>query len=339
MVARERFELPFFRSAYHEEFKRGFESTRACPNANRFKFGLKYRVNDNNLEICAWESLVMSRTIKNWYDTRAEYEWTRLFQDGYHQLEYLVTMHFLEMYLPKQGLILDAGGGPGRYAIELAKKGFEVVLLDLSPQCLEIARREVRKAGVGDRVKEVVDGSVTDLSRFRDDLFDAVLCLGGPLSHLLKKSERERAASELVRVANKKASLFISVFNRYGFFRILLRSGENLTDSPHKEMFREGIHRAHCPHPKAFRRTAGFTDAYFFLPSEVKELFENKGVQTITLATCEGLSSDLEEVTNMLYKDGKNWRQWLEILIQTCSDPSILGLGTHLLYVGRKIKE
>jgi hypothetical protein len=38
-------------------------------------------------------------------------------------------MHFLEKYLPKKGLVLDAGGGPGRYTIELAKKGYDVVLL------------------------------------------------------------------------------------------------------------------------------------------------------------------------------------------------------------------
>lgn len=277
----------------------------------------------------------MSETVRRWYDALADYEWIRLFQDGYHQLEYLVTTHFLEKYLPKTGLVLDAGGGPGRYTIELAKKGYEVVLLDLSPKCLATARREVRKAGVGDRVKEIVEGSVTDLSRFRNELFDAVLCLT-PLSHLLEKSERERAASELVRVAKKKAPLFISVFNRYGLFKVFLRANENLTDSPHEEMFKTGIHRAHYRHPKGFRRTHGFTDAYFFLPNEVKELFENKGVQTLALATCEGLSSDLENATNMLYKDREKWGRWLKILLHTCTDPCIIGIGNHLLYVGRK---
>jgi len=277
----------------------------------------------------------MSVTVGRWYDARAEYEWIRLFQDGYHQLEYLVTMHFLERYLPRTGLVLDAGGGPGRYTIELAKKGYEVILLDLSPKCLAIARREMRKAGVGDRVKEIVQGSIANLSRFENELFDAILCLT-PLSHLLEKSDRERASIELVRVAKEKAPLFISVFNRYGLFRTVLRAGENLTDSAHAEMFTRGIHRARFRHPKAFRRTAGFTDAYFFLPNEVKELFENKGVQTLALATCEGLSSDLEEATNALYKDRENWGQWLKILLQTCTETCITGLGNHLLYVGRK---
>jgi SAM-dependent methyltransferase len=279
----------------------------------------------------------MTKAVKTWYDARAVYEWNRLFQDGYHQLEYLVTMHFLEEYLPKHGMILDAGGGPGRYTIELAKKGYRVILLDLSPRCLEIARNRIGEAGVERKVKEILEGSINDLSRFRNGMFDAVLCLGGPLSHLLEKSERERAAGELVRVTKKKSPLFVSVFNRYGFYRVLLRSGENLSDSSHEGMFATGVHRAHYQHPKAFRRTSGFTDAYFFFPTELKEMSENRRVHTLALATCEGLSSDLEEDTNRLYRDSRNWRQWYEILLRTCTDPCILGLGSHLLYVGRKM--
>ncbi len=272
----------------------------------------------------------MNETVRRWYDAHAEYEWERLFQDGYHQLEYLVTMHFLERYLPKNGLILDAGGGPGRYTIELAKRGFSVVLLDLSPRCLEIAKREVRKAGVGDKVKEIVVGSVTDLSSFSDGLFDAVLCLGGPLSHLLEKSEREKATIELLRVAKRNAPLFISVFSRYGVLRVVLYAHpEDLTDSLHEEMFMKGIYRVHT-------RFGAFTNSYFFLPNELKEMFEKGGVQTLTLATCEGLSAHLEEATNTLYRDKKRWRRWLKILFQTCTDPYIVGIGNHLLYVGRK---
>ena len=77
----------------------------------------------------------------------------RLTHDAYHRLEYIVTMHFLEKYLPSSGLVLDAGGGPGRYSIELARKGYEVVLLDLSPKCLELAERKIARAHVRDKEK------------------------------------------------------------------------------------------------------------------------------------------------------------------------------------------
>lgn len=68
------------------------------------------------LYLCSMSSVI------RYYDEHAEREWKRLFHDAYHRLEFIVTMYFLEKYLPKTGVILDAGGGPGRYSIELAKK-------------------------------------------------------------------------------------------------------------------------------------------------------------------------------------------------------------------------
>lgn len=276
----------------------------------------------------------MSRVVKEYYDAKAEQEWNRLFQDGYHRLEYIVHTHFLDKYLPKKGLILDAGGGPGRYTIELAKKGYQVVLLDLSPQCLEIAKREIKNANVEDKVKKIVDGSIVDLSEFRDESFDAVLCFG-PLNHLIDKSERENAAVELVRVTKKKAPIFVSVINRYGVLRTILQRLQHLlTDPTHEELISKVLHHAHYRHP--LEPEGGFTDAYFFVPNEVRELFEKNGVQTLDMATCEGLSSHLQEQTNAIYNDPARWNRWLEILLQTCTDPCILGLGEHLLYVGRR---
>ena len=80
----------------------------------------------------------------------------------------------------------------------------------------------------------------------------------------------------------------------------------------------------------------GFPDAYFFHPTELKELFENQRVETLEMATCEGLSSHLQEETNEIYGDKEKWQRWLKILLRTCNDPNILGLGEHFLYVGRR---
>ena len=275
----------------------------------------------------------MSESVKRYYDRKAEREWERLVQDGYHRLELIVTLHFLKKYLPEKGLILDAGGGPGRYTIELAKKGYEVVLTDISPKSLEIAAREIEKARVKSRVKKMVEGSVTDLSTFDDESFDAVLCLG-TISHLIDRRDRDLAASELVRVAKKKAPLFVSVISLYGVFRtVLQRLPHELAYPSHEEMFSKGIHRA-----KWHEHESGhFPDAYFFHPTELRELFESHDVETLEMASCEGLSSHLKEETNRIYEDKKKWEFWLKILLRTCTDPAILGLGEHFLYIGRKI--
>lgn len=279
----------------------------------------------------------MNQIVRKYYDEVAEREWKRLFEDAYHKLEFIVTTHYLDKNLPKKGgLVLDAGSGPGRYTIYLAKKGFNVFLLDLSPRCLEIAKREIERAGVEDRVSKIVEGSVADLQGFDDKLFDAVLCLGGPLSHLLDQSEREKAAKEIVRVAKRGAPIFISVFSRYGVFRAFLQlTPDEITDPSHEELFNYGVHRGH-PTPHKGGRGFSKVDAYFFLPNEVKDLFENVGVETLEMVSCEGLSSRLQEATNRLYRKKEKWNRWLKLVLETCDDPSILGMGDHILYVGRK---
>jgi 2-polyprenyl-3-methyl-5-hydroxy-6-metoxy-1,4-benzoquinol methylase len=66
------------------------------------------------------------------YNKNKEREWQRLTKDPYHSLEFTVIMHYLWKHLPPSGKILDAGGGPGRYSLELCRAGYEVVLLDIS---------------------------------------------------------------------------------------------------------------------------------------------------------------------------------------------------------------
>ncbi len=131
----------------------------------------------------------MTETIvRDYYSGCVHKEWRRLIRDAYHRLEFETTLHFLEKYLPAKGRVLDAGGGPGRYTIELAKRGYEMVLLDMTPANLEFARRRIKRAKLNDKVANIVEGSIVDLSQFPDQAFEAVICLGGPLSHVLGAS-------------------------------------------------------------------------------------------------------------------------------------------------------
>ena len=108
---------------------------------------------------------------KRLYSQISAREWKRLVKDEAHRLELDTSLHFLQKYLPKHGLILDAGGGPGRYTIELAKRGYDVVLLDLTPANLELAKKKIRQYGVRDKVRAIQEGSITDLSMFDNNSF------------------------------------------------------------------------------------------------------------------------------------------------------------------------
>jgi 2-polyprenyl-3-methyl-5-hydroxy-6-metoxy-1,4-benzoquinol methylase len=270
--------------------------------------------------------------VKEYYSGIAKHEKVRLRQDPYHTIEFTVTNHFLQMYLPRGGVILDAGGGPGTYTIELARRGYDVILLDLTPELIRIAKRQIRAAHVQSHVKQVTEGSITDLSRFTEETFDAVLCLGGPLNHILNAGQRSRAVAELVRVTKRGSPLFISVISRLAVLRtILVESPNEIQDCKHHLEIGDYI-----PHVLPRRQVKEFTAAHWFLPEELRELCTNNGIDVLDMAALEGLSSHLRRETNQLAKDKRKWRMWIEILLQTCNHPSIVGSSEHFLLVGTK---
>jgi len=230
--------------------------------------------------------------------------------------------------LPKRSLVLDAGAGPGRYTIELAKRGYDVVLLDLVPEMLELAKKKVRRAGVLRKVKQFVQGSVEDFSMFPNERFDAVLCLGGPLCHLLNAKQRKKAAKELVRVAKKEAPIFVSVISRIGLLKSILVA------FPHEMQYAKHHWKVGDCVPGL--QGEGFTAAHWFLPEELCELFEKQEVEILEIAGLEGLSSHHRKETNKLHKDQEKWKMWMEILLETCTHPSIVGSSEHFLLVSRK---
>ena len=155
------------------------------------------------------------KLVKKYYSEQGIREWRRLVGDPYRRLEFDTTMHFIRKYLPKKkGLVLDAGGGPGRYTIEFGKLGFDVTLLDLSSEMLEIAKSHIERSPVKKRVRKIIQGSIDDLSIFENETFDAVACLGGPLSHVVDEVRREKGIDELIRVAKKGVPIFVSVIGR-----------------------------------------------------------------------------------------------------------------------------
>ena len=70
--------------------------------------------------------------------------------------------------------LLDVAGGTGDIAIRAIKRGGEgcsAVICDISPEMLDVGRRRVAAAGLGDRI-ELVEGNAETLA-FADRCFDA----------------------------------------------------------------------------------------------------------------------------------------------------------------------
>jgi SAM-dependent methyltransferase len=92
----------------------------------------------------------------------------------------------------RQGVerVLDAACGAGAQAIPLAQLGFDVVAADPSPGMLRKAQELATQYGVADKISF----ARTDFLHLRDMVqgpFDAIVCKGNALPHLLLDSEIE----------------------------------------------------------------------------------------------------------------------------------------------------
>lgn len=257
-------------------------------------------------------------------------EWGRLVRDPYHRLELETTLHFLTKYLPAHGSVLDVGGGPGRYTVELARRGYRLTLVDFTPEHLERARRNVARAGVADRVDRIAEGSVVDLSEFREGSFDAVLCLGGPLNHVLRGRDRVTAVRELARVARPNAPIVVSVISRYAAIKDgVIRHPDGLRTDPrhYARILRTGDYDGH----------RGFAPCHFFTPEELEGLFRDQRLRVEVAVGLEGLVATHDRAINPLARrDPKAWANWKRLHRETCTDPAVVATSEHFLMVTRR---
>lgn len=260
------------------------------------------------------------------YDSDPEREWARMDR---HRTEFYITLRALAEHLPPPpAAVLDCGGGPGRFAIELAQQGYRVTLFDLSAGNLALARAKAAEAGV--TLAGIEQGNALDLGRFADDSFDAVLLMG-PLYHLLEEAERRQALAEATRVLRPGGPLFAAFITRFAaHFDCAGRYPERLLAEAdvYAEILRSGRLPPTPDAPAAF-------SAYFARPEEVTPLIWAAGLEPVTTLGVEGFVSVVENAgVNTL--TGPAWDAWCAANWQVAADPLIFGAVEHLLAVARK---
>ena len=263
--------------------------------------------------------------IERYYDQQPGHEWERLER---HRTEFAVTMRALAAHLPPPpARVLDCGGGPGRYAIELARRGYDVTLFDLSAANLRLAQEKAAEAGVA--LAGTEHGTATDLSRFADDAFDATLLMG-PLYHLLEEGERHQALVEAHRVLKPGGPLFAAFISRYAVPR-WAAVNEPAWPLEHPELLERILATGVLP-PQG-EESLEFV-AHFAHPTEVTLLCWRAGFEVVAVLGVEGLISAIEAGVNAL--SGPGWDAWVDLNCRVAADPSIRGYVEHLLAVAVK---
>ena len=260
--------------------------------------------------------------VASFYDEYGEREWTR-FEDGRTPAPSLdVHLDHLRRFIRPGDRILDIGAGPGRFTIELARLGAEVVAADVSPSQLELHRERVTAAGFEELVRERVVADVTDLSRWEDASFDSAVCFGGPLSYVLE--DAEQGVAELVRVTKPGGHVLLSVMSIVG------------TVIHYLPMLLDLVRRDGAAKNDAIVRTGLLPEEpdYGHLPmklyrwSELETLLSGHGA--IVTASAAGLLPTVET-------DDAELRAFLaHAELELAAEPGAISCGQHILAVLRR---
>jgi len=163
---------------------------------------------------------------------------------------------------------------------------------------------------------------------FENNTFDAVICLGGALSHIVNKKQRKKAISELIRVAKKYAPIFVSVIGRLAICMnsIVYLWDEMLTAT---DVFRRYAIKGN------YLGGYGFAPSHFYLPEELEEEFKDK-TKVLEMVGLEGIFSTHQKRYNKVYKLKEFNKILWETHLETCTHPSIVGVSEHFMIICKK---
>lgn len=115
-----------------------------------------------------------------------------------------LALQIKQDYGISEGVCVDAGAGPGYLSIELAKiTNLQVYALDIDPEAIEIARKNIAAAGLSERIKPVLAN--VEKMPFPDNFADLVVSRG---SFIFWKN-KVQAFKEVKRVLKPGGVAFI----------------------------------------------------------------------------------------------------------------------------------
>ena len=264
-----------------------------------------------NVTECRAEHIENIDTITAYYN--ASNEQSRLKKNRHSQIEFLISMKYLQEVIPASSRILDCCAGAGVYAFALATQ-HRVVAGDLSEKHVAQMQKLQEESP---QLEEIHRLDVRHMDIFEDESFDAVLCMGA-LYHLFSYADRMNAMGECVRVCKKGGTLAFAYLNKWGNFYNGMINNLKFMDLLYRE-FDSGNHE------NIFYRTTA---------EEINEMcralnltcLHNIGVDHLAFLSSERIDAMNDE----------EYARLLDYQLKATREPNIAGASLHGLWIGRK---
>ncbi|HLL70063.1 MAG TPA: class I SAM-dependent methyltransferase [Pyrinomonadaceae bacterium] len=267
--------------------------------------------------------------IGDYFDNYGEREWARLEADAESRVSFHLHRAFLEEYVRAGDEVLEAGAGPGRFTIELARLGARVTVGDLSPVQLESNRARVEAAGHKGAVvaRKVLD--IVNLSEFAPETFDAVVAYGGPLSYVLERADD--ALAELLRVTKPQGHVLLSVMSLTGATRKYLPGILKWA----RERSLEEVEYVLGTGDQVGEIGAGHV-CHMYRWAEFEALLKRHSCTIVAASAANFLSLNHGEALRETESDPVLWEKFLRWEMEACRQPGALDGGTHIIAVVRR---
>lgn len=232
------------------------------------------------------------------------------------RVEYITTMTYLNKVIPKNSSILDACAGSGKYAFALAKEGHSIVAGDLVDVNVNMIREQQKDTPL---LNDIYEGSILDLSRFKDESFDVVLNFGA-YYHICDDGKREKSISESLRVLKKGGIYALAYINRYANF--YGHAEEMLLNF---DMFEYYMQNGHLENSNLF---------YASSPEMVENEMKNFNLKQLYNVASDGPLFCIRDTLNKMPED--TFDRYVRMHLSICENRITLGISEHGLFIGRK---
>lgn len=238
-----------------------------------------------------------------------------MYEEPYWVLYHEIIRKLIEEHQVK-GRILDLGTGTGRWAIELASEGMEIVAVDPAERMLKVAKEKASLYGVN---IEFMKASGEALP-FRPSSFDFVLAMGDVLSYA--KSPKS-VLNEIRRVLKKGGKILATVDNAYAFLHNFISQGETYNARRFLKTERKVPIGDSSVSEKHF-----YTRPYF--PEDIERLIKNASLELIDIAALVVFAPYSEE------KLARNLDKIVQWELEFCRREDLFGRAEHLFFCARK---
>jgi len=246
-------------------------------------------------------------------------ELTRVIRSSDHAIMFQIERWFIERYLPESGTVIDVGGGPGRFSVEIAKLGREVVLTDITPKHIEQAEALAEEEGVADKMVGYRVMDIRDLSAFREGQFGMAVCYG-MLNYTLDKDTH--VLSELGRIVQRGNPILISAMGLYGAVRYVWAQGR-LADPVYREQETEILKTGLNTFRKPVRQ--------FYTAAMLRAAAEEAGLRVLEIAGTPAIAACLGPAIDAARQDADQWSYVIETEKRLCTVPGLLDTGQHII--------